>query len=79
MANENSVQDQVYKTFDNGYKIVGNSPLFNASEKKTYSDYELVNPDGKRLAHADKVEDLEMIVTNPVFLDRLEKTGSISA
>lgn len=69
---------EVVKAFENGYKIVGNSPLYNVSDQKTYQDYELVNPDGKRLCHAGDISDLEMIVNNPVFLDRMEKTGSIS-
>lgn len=69
---------EVYKEFSNGYTIVGNTPLFNAAEGETYQDYELVNPEGRRLCHADAISDLERIVMNPVFLDRMERTGSIS-
>ena len=69
--------DKIIMEFDNGYTIRQDADLTNKEDGITYSDYQIVNPSGKVLCHDEDLSVLESFVNNPVFLERLEKRGSI--
>ena len=69
--------EKVIIEFDNGYSIRQDADLTNKEDNITYSDYQIVNPQGRVLCHDEDLSVLESFVKNPVFLDRLERTGSI--
>jgi len=69
--------EKIVKTFDNGYTIRQDTDLTNKEDGITYSDYQIVNPEGRVLIHYEDLTVLTSYVENPVFLERLEKRGSI--
>lgn len=69
--------DKIIKEYPNGYTIRQDADLTNKEDSITYSDYQIVNPDGKVLMHDEDLKVVEAIITNPVFIERLEKRGSI--
>ena len=73
----NIVAEKIIKTFDNGYTIRQDKDLTNVEDGITYSDYQIVNPAGKVLIHDEDLSVLESFIANTVFLERLEKRGSI--
>lgn len=69
---------KIIKEYPNGYKIAQDADLTNEQDKITYSDYQIVNPEGRVLVHDEDFDVLEGFINNKVFLERLEKYGSIA-
>jgi hypothetical protein len=69
--------EKIIKEYPNGYTIRQDADLTNKEDGITYSDYQIVNPQGKVLVHDEDLGVLESFIANPVFLERLEKSGSI--
>lgn len=68
---------KIVKEYPNGYTIRQDADLTNNEDGITYSDYQIVNPKGRVLIHDEDLSVLDSYVSNPVFLERLEKHGSI--
>lgn len=68
---------KIVKEFENGYTIRQDADLTNKEDGVTYSDFQIVNPEGRVLIHDEDLEVLTAYVEKPVFLERLEKYGSI--
>ena len=69
--------EKIIFEFANGYTIRQDADLTNTADGITYPDYQIVNPAGKVLVHDEDLSVLTSFINNPIFLERLEKTGSI--
>jgi len=66
------------KRLETGHMIGQAATLIDGGTSLKNNSFYLVNPFGRILIHDNDVETLEKFAKDPVKLDRLEKTGSVS-